>query len=137
MGQEAPRTVLVVDDDADIRDALEAVLAPHGWQVTTVSDGLGASRMLVGGLRPTVIVLDLMMPRVNGVWFREMQLRDPELAAIPVVVITAFSDAAEKAEQASALFEGVPFIRKPFDAQALVAALDAACVRARTSRARA
>jgi CheY-like chemotaxis protein len=117
------RSVLLVDDDADIRDAVEAILTDHGWKVTTCADGLEAARQLVGGLRPAVILLDLMMPRVDGLWFRDMQLRDPALARIPVVVITAFSDLAADSKE---LLAGVRVVNKPFDADSILRAVEGA-----------
>src|SRR5687768_6649891 len=109
------KTVLIVDDDEDIRDAVGAVLESRGWFVTTSPDGRDALRLLIGGSRPSVILLDLMMPNVDGIWFREAQLRDPKLARIPVIVLTAFSTSAAPPE----LFANVPVVRKPFDVEVL------------------
>lgn len=120
---ETARSVLIVDDDPDVRDALEAVLEARGCFVATCADGLAAARLLVGGYRPSVIILDLMMPRVDGAWFREMQLRDRALAGIPVVVVTAFSNLARDAESVLA---GVPIVFKPFEIDDLLRAMDLA-----------
>lgn len=82
-------TVLVVEDDADVRGALAELLTGEGYQVTTTADGGEALDTLHGGLRPAVIVLDLMMPNVDGWDFRRAQLEDPSLAQLPVVLLTA------------------------------------------------
>lgn len=83
------RTVLVIEDDPDVRNALAELLASEGYQVSASADGAEALDTLRGGLRPSVIVLDLMMPKVDGWDFRRAQLEDPALAAVPVVLLTA------------------------------------------------
>ena len=83
------RTVLVVEDDPDVRGALAELLAGEGYHVSATADGAEALDTLRGGLRPSVIVLDLMMPNVDGWDFRRAQLEDPALAAVPVVLLTA------------------------------------------------
>jgi CheY-like chemotaxis protein len=87
-GQGATTPVLVVDDDQDIREMLELVLQTHGWRVATASDGEDALRWLRGGERPCLILLDLMMPGMDGYAFRRAQLAEPQLAEIPTVVLT-------------------------------------------------
>jgi CheY-like chemotaxis protein len=81
--------VLIVDDDLDILEALAELLESEGYAVTTVTDGQAALSCLRGGLRPCVILLDLMMPGMNGWDFRAEQMKDAELRDIPVVVVTA------------------------------------------------
>jgi len=83
------RTVLVIEDDPDVRGALAELLSGEGYQVSASADGAEALDTLRGGLRPSVIVLDLMMPNVDGWDFRRAQLEDPALAAVPVVLLTA------------------------------------------------
>jgi CheY-like chemotaxis protein len=85
------RRVLVVDDDRDNRELLVELLASEGYLVSSASDGkiaLAEAR----ATRPDVILLDLMMPVMNGWEFRDAQLRDPDLARVPVVVVSAFED---------------------------------------------
>jgi signal transduction histidine kinase len=87
-----PGTVLVVEDDADIRDSLAAVLEDEGLAVSTAQHGAEALRMLRSGPLPSVVLLDLMMPVMNG-WELVQRMRDdPRLAAIPVVVTSAAAD---------------------------------------------
>ena len=82
-------TVLVIEDDTDVRTALADLLSAEGYVVSVTADGGEALQTLRGGLRPSVIVLDLMMPNVDGWDFRRAQLEDPALAEIPVVLLTA------------------------------------------------
>ena len=109
-----PRLVLVVDDDADVREAFEAVLHAEGYRVATVSDGEEALQVLRAGLRPCLILLDLMMPVKDGWQFRAEQRADPELAAIPTVVVSARRGASEIARSLS-----MRALEKPPDFDAL------------------
>jgi CheY-like chemotaxis protein len=80
--------ILVIDDDSDIREVVGESLRFAGYEVATARDGregLAACRRF----RPTLILLDLMMPGMTGWEFRAAQLRDPLLAPIPVLVVTA------------------------------------------------
>jgi len=85
----APDLVLVVDDDFDIREALTDVLASEGYSVVTAADGGEALEQLRGGVRPAVMLLDLMMPRVSGVEVIDALRKDESLSRIPVVVCSA------------------------------------------------
>src|SRR3954470_23175677 len=82
-------TVLVVDDDQDIREALCDLLADAGYRAASVANGKEALIYLKSGELPCVILLDLMMPVMDGWEFRRQQQGDPRLSKIPVVVITA------------------------------------------------
>lgn len=81
--------MLVIDDDADIRLSIADALCESDYRVEEASHGASALALLRSGLRPSLILLDLMMPVMGGEEFREHQMRDPVLAAIPVVVLTA------------------------------------------------
>jgi CheY-like chemotaxis protein len=81
--------VMVVDDDDDIRETLVSLLEDEGYEVAAFPTGRDALDALQGGLGPQVILLDLMMPVMDGAEFRRAQLADPALASIPVVLITA------------------------------------------------
>jgi CheY-like chemotaxis protein len=87
--KSADATILVIDDDAGSREALAEVLADEGFAVATAADGAEGLTYLRQGYRPKVILLDLMMPGVDGWDFRAQQKRDPDLAAIPVIAISA------------------------------------------------
>lgn len=90
------KTVLVVDDDLDTRDALGARLARAGYGVATAGDGAQALEYLKRAARPSLILLDLAMPVMDGWQFLAERERDPELRAIPVVVISAQHDVADR-----------------------------------------
>jgi CheY-like chemotaxis protein len=111
--------VLVVEDDGLIRESLLEVLADHGYQVTGAGNGREALTALATSPRPDVILLDLMMPVMDGRSFRDEQLRDPDLAGIPVVVLSAASDVLRVAADMGVA--GV--LRKPVTLGALIAEL--------------
>jgi CheY-like chemotaxis protein len=95
-----PGTVLVVDDDADLRDSIEAALASHGHPVVQAADGAEALAWLKKETQgPCLVLLDLMMPGMNGFELRSRMVADPALAAIPVVVITGAGVLAERRAQ--------------------------------------
>jgi CheY-like chemotaxis protein len=81
--------VFVVEDDVDTRDMLGRFLELEGFHVELASNGKQALERLNGGVRPRVILLDLMMPVMDGWQFRREQVRDPELARIPVIAVSA------------------------------------------------
>jgi CheY-like chemotaxis protein len=81
-------TVLIVDDDPDIRDALSFVLEHAGYGVLMAQDGLEALERLRCE-RADVVLLDLMMPKMDGTTFVETVRADPDLSTIPVIVASA------------------------------------------------
>jgi CheY-like chemotaxis protein len=82
--------ILIVEDDFAIRHTLANVLTEEGYDVTAAADGREALSLLAeGGFRPRLIVLDLWMPSMNGLEFRELQKDYARWADIPVLVITA------------------------------------------------
>jgi CheY-like chemotaxis protein len=87
MGSAAP--IFVVDDDPDLREVLGDLLHDEGYETFLFANGEEALELLREGTRPHLILLDLMMPGMNGWQFREEQLRDAALRDIPVVVMTA------------------------------------------------
>ncbi|MDB4981197.1 MAG: Response regulator receiver protein [Myxococcales bacterium] len=113
--------VLVVEDDVDILRAIVQVLEDEGFPVRTAENGQAALETLRASheLPPCVILLDLMMPVMDGWSFRATQLRDPFLSHIPVILLTAGGGAAEKAEIAQA--NGA--LRKPVDLELLLETL--------------
>jgi two-component system chemotaxis response regulator CheY len=82
-------TVLVVDDDRDCADALKDTLQDFGYQVSTAHSATEALRQLESAPRPAVIILDLLMPGMTGEEFLDRRRRDPRLAEIPVIVVSA------------------------------------------------
>lgn len=85
----APQRVLIVEDDRDSRRLLAELLERRGYVVETAVDGAQALERLAGGPRPNLILLDLHMPMLDGYQLRELLRADPELAAIPTIVMTA------------------------------------------------
>src|SRR5258708_7836957 len=112
------RTLLVVEDDADIREALDGLLSMEGFRVTGCGNGREALDWLRGSPRPDVILLDLMMPVMDGWQFRVAQKHDPELAKIPVVALSA--DATAKA----AAIDADAYLKKPVDYETLIDTID-------------
>jgi len=111
-------TVLVVDDDRDIREALTQVLVEGGYTAVGVANGQEALRWLrTATPAPFLILLDLAMPVMNGWQFRREQQRDPGLAAIPVLIVSANADAARQA----AALAAAGHLAKPVDADQLLA----------------
>ena len=101
--------ILVVDDDADLRQTLQLLLGDSGYLVTAAASGQAALDQLLAGARPDLILLDLMMPEMNGWQFLERARDDATLAAIPIVIMTArkVADSLPAASQ--------EVLRKPFD----------------------
>ena len=119
MGQAA-KSVLVVDDNSDLRDALTFVLEAEGYTVTAASDGQEALVRLRSDLLPGVILLDLSMPNMDGSSFRHHQLEDPRLARIPVVVCSG-----ERGARDAALRLGANgYIAKPMDVDTVLRTLE-------------
>jgi|SRR3954470_3651582 CheY-like chemotaxis protein len=81
--------VMLVEDDVDIRADLSALLCAEGFEVVCAEHGIEALALLRTNIRPDVILLDLMMPLMNGWEFRAEQLNDPNIADIPVLLLTA------------------------------------------------
>ena len=108
--------ILVVDDDRDIRDSLIETLEDHGFRATGAANGAEALEVLrKSPERPSLILLDLMMPVMDGPEFREEQLKNPSWAEIPVVVISAYSDAEIRARSLDA-----ECMRKPLKIRPLI-----------------
>jgi CheY-like chemotaxis protein len=114
----ATTRVLLVDDDDDFREMLRYCLAGESFEVETAVDGLDALRKL-DGPAPNVVLLDLRMPRMNGLELIGAMKRQPALAAIPVIILTGDLGAAREALAAGA----AGHLRKPFDLNEVVAAV--------------
>jgi CheY-like chemotaxis protein len=112
--------VLVVDDDYAVLDAIKDVLEDEGYEVTLAANGLEALKELRRGAPPCLILLDLMMPVMNGWEFRAEQLKDPTLSKIPVVVFSGHG----KLEQNAVSIGAVANLRKPIGLHELLSVLD-------------
>jgi CheY-like chemotaxis protein len=82
--------VLIIDDDRDIREVLGELLIEEGFEVEAAWNGESALERLQSGFRADVIVLDIMMPIMDGLTFRAVQRRHAAFADIPVIGLTAF-----------------------------------------------
>jgi CheY-like chemotaxis protein len=117
------RSLLIVEDEVDLRETLAEILRCHGFEPATAGSGAEAIEALRKGEAPRVILLDLMMPGMSGWEFRDVQLRDPELASIPVVLVSGVSDLAE----AAAATRAAAFLSKPLDIEVLIDVLARYC----------
>ncbi len=108
--------LLVVEDDYDIRYALALVLESEGFTVVGAANGQEGLERLRSGERPCLILLDLMMPTMDGWQFRAQQAGDPALGSIPVVVISADGKVPQKA----AALGAAAYLKKPIDFDALI-----------------
>jgi CheY-like chemotaxis protein len=116
--------VLVVDDDPDIREALEILLEMNGHPVVSAGDGSEAIDQLRRETRrPCVILLDLMMPGMNGFELQEALSLEPAFAGIPLVVITG---AGATVERMASRFTS-EILRKPFDAVSILDLVNRHC----------
>jgi CheY-like chemotaxis protein len=104
--------VLIVDDEFDIRQAVAEVLSEEGYQVLSAGDGAEALAYL-REFRPNLVLLDLMMPGMNGWEFRAAQQGDPDIRSIPVVVLSALGR--------ESTIDADGFMQKPFDLDDLLA----------------
>ena len=117
--------VLVVEDNAEVRQALVALLEAEGYHVAEAVDGVSALRLLrTGAVQPCLIVLDLMMPRMSGWDFRMEQSSDLRLAGIPVVVVSA-DPLASQAERMGA----AAVLSKPADPEQFRGLIGRHCTR--------
>jgi CheY-like chemotaxis protein len=111
------RNIMVIDDDPDLRETLQLLLADHGYSVTEAAGGIEALQLLRSGSRPDLVLLDLMMPEMNGWQFLELIEDDPALRSIPVVIMTARPAVDPLPAPAREM------LRKPFDSATLLATL--------------
>jgi CheY-like chemotaxis protein len=113
------KSVLIVDDDLDIREVLAETLEGRGFEVATAANGLDALTVLRRmPVRPSVILLDLMMPIMDGYAFLERRRTDPVLASIPLAIVTAGHGVDR-----DRLGDDFDIVKKPFDVPLLVGVL--------------
>jgi CheY-like chemotaxis protein len=112
---QAGKHILLVEDDEITRGAIKMVLEWEGYEVACAANGQEALDYLYSRGRPELILLDVMMPVLDGEEFRRRQQRDPSLAKIPVVVVSAL--------EAAARLDAAGHVRKPFQVEELLAAI--------------
>jgi CheY-like chemotaxis protein len=131
MGEHAPvqrhaSRVLVVEDNDSTRESLVLLLQCEGFDTAGVGNGQEALRVLRDGYDACLILLDLMMPVMDGWTFRYEQRRDPALGDIPVAILSATASPSEDAKRLGA----IAAFRKPLDVEALLDLVAAHCPRA-------
>lgn len=114
-------TVLIVEDDVDIRDGLRDVLEDEGYGVITASNGREGLDLLARTDVPCLILLDLMMPVMNGLDFLAAKQAHDVIAPIPVVIVSAYENIARAAVGASG------FVRKPVNLDLLLGEVQKHC----------
>lgn len=118
------KSVMIVEDDVEARESLAAVLAAEGYSVIMAEHGRAAlDELRKAPSAVCMILLDLFMPVMNGWAFRDEQIRDPALADIPVVVITADASAAHRVGKLGV----VAAMTKPVDFDRLLAMVNTYC----------
>ncbi len=110
------KTILVIEDDPDSREVFADVLRGEGHRVVAVGTGAAGMAFLRGHERPSVILLDMLMPEMDGWQFRRAQQSDPELARIPVVVVSAL----RMVERSAMRFGAAAFLGKPVAPEDLI-----------------
>lgn len=116
--------VLVVEDNADIRETLVEILGDHGYEAIGASNGLEALQRLQQSKHlPSLILLDLMMPVMDGRAFRQEQLRHPHFAQIPVVALSAQRDVTESVTEMKVM----AFLKKPLRMDELLGIAQRVC----------
>ena len=117
--------VLIVEDDTDVREFMDVLLSTHGFETMTAANGREALERM-RARRPCLVLLDLMMPVMDGWQFRAEQLKQPELADVPVVCVTAVVEPRERIERLNA-----PCLTKPVEFQALLDVVQGVCGQSR------
>ena len=115
--RRTPRTpcpVLIVEDDEDLREMMAQILSIEGFQPAAVANGREALDYLHTRQKPHVILLDLMMPVMDGWEFRRQQQADPDLAPVPVIVLSALDQGR------TGMVDAAAFIKKPLDFDRLI-----------------
>lgn len=120
---ESPRQprVLVVDDDADIRNALAMRLSQQGYEVSVAETGRDGLR--IARSQPTdLVILDVLLPDTNGMQVCQELTEDSATCCIPVIILSAMTDAdiVRKARSAGSCY----FVRKPYDPSALLCLIE-------------
>jgi CheY-like chemotaxis protein len=113
-------TILVVDDEYAIVEALSALLEDEGYRVLTAANGEEALGRIEDGLAPDLILLDVMMPRLDGREVLRWLRSDPGRSRIPVVMMSAASQPLPREQLGDAVF-----LHKPFDLALLLRTIDA------------
>lgn len=123
LANDHPHRILVVDDNGNTRDSLILLLQSEEYDAEGVENGREALRILRDGYDACLILLDLMMPVMDGWAFRVEQRQDPDLKDIPVVVLTAAPNPLQEAARVGA----IAGLGKPLDINRLLALVAQHC----------
>jgi CheY-like chemotaxis protein len=115
------KTVVIVDDEFGLADVLAATLSDTGLSVFTATNGVQGLQVMAQH-PPDLVILDYMMPLLDGVGVLKAMRADPKLAAVPVIMISAMPESVVSARCSGY----VAFLRKPFDFEALLSAVERA-----------
>lgn len=121
--RELDDRILVVDDDVDIRETMADVLRDEGYPVDAVANGFEALEYLKSRPSPCLVLLDLMMPGMNGEDLVQVLRSTPDLSEVRVAVVSAARDVRERAEKMNA----VAFLQKPISLDRLLDLVQAHC----------
>lgn len=116
---EIKKKILVVEDDRDIRESMVELLEYENFEVISATNGKAGIDLLRSGVKPDLILLDLMMPVMDGFQFRVEQIKSPELSQIPVIIMTADGHMESKGE----LVGTVSIIRKPLNIDSTISVI--------------
>jgi CheY-like chemotaxis protein len=115
------KNILMIEDDKAVRDTVKSILEIQGYSVFTAADGQEGLELLRTMIpEPRLILLDLMMPLMNGWQFLDVQRNDPALKQIPVVICSAYTETAKSIKPAA-------FLEKPVQLPALLGAVKTLC----------
>ena len=115
-------TILIIEDDADIRDSLREALQSEGFTVHTSTNGAEALDAIEDGLRPRLVLLDLLMPVMNGWHFLQALGQN-----IPILVLSAYITGAKTMAEAAAIRRPIGFMRKPINLDQLLEVVRSQC----------
>jgi len=111
--------VLLVEDDLDISESIQTILVEENYHVQCKYNGREALEYLTNTeVEPSLILLDVMMPFMNGYQFREAQLKNPRIANIPTIILSAANELQDDEQ-----FHFNDFIQKPLDIETLLQAI--------------
>jgi CheY-like chemotaxis protein len=117
------KPILVVEDDAAIRNSMTLLLEMEGYKVQSAANGAEALTALRQKELPCLILLDLMMPVMDGWEFRQIQRQDPNLARVPVILVSAAPTLPENAADLAA----ADYLQKPVEVETLLATIQKHC----------
>lgn len=117
---KSTKSIMVVDDDSDIRESVRDLLESKGYDVLTAANGLEALAQLQKGARPALILLDLMMPVMDGYQFVAEQRKSATFGQIPILVVTANMRSGQNAASIGA--NG--YVQKPFKNRVLLESVE-------------